>query len=143
MAIAPRALISSGESADKIRQRLDLAVRDLSNHADEAGRPEVAVSSTCQVIEDLTRRLWPDRFEMGSSPDLPAMWRNLFLCPPTELEGRFGSIATTLHFTYRNPASHRVDDFKCSAIEAFFFIQGLRTLVDLWERIKKERDTDE
>jgi hypothetical protein len=131
----PRCITFEIDSADRIRQRLDITMRDLSEHSDQAGRPEAAVSSTYQAIEGLCRRVWPEEFPLNTTR-LPAMLATK-LTSPNELERRFAGIARNLYLTYRNCASHDPDTFSCSVAEAVFFVNGIRTLVDLWQRIRE------
>jgi len=53
----------------------------------------------------------------------------------TEDEQRFASIAITLYKSYRNPVVHEYEKFQCSVTEARFFVLGMRTLLDLSDRI--------
>ena len=53
----------------------------------------------------------------------------------TEDEQRFASIAITLYKCYRNSVAHDFEKFQCSITEAGFFVVGMRTLLELSDRI--------
>lgn len=137
--VNPRSLAWESASSDRLRQRLDLAIRDLTDHADEVGRPEAVISGTYQIIEGLTKRVWPESWKSQPRTRCSAVLGSKLHSFAPDSERRFAGTAKNLQQTYRNIASHDPDAFECSVAEAMYFVNGLRVLVDLWERIEQER----
>jgi hypothetical protein len=62
-----------------------------------------------------------------------------FPSPGTERERRFASIALTLQNSYRNPANHEGDNFRCTWNEARFFIAEICTLPEISDIMAKPK----
>lgn len=91
------------------------------------------------LVEGLTKELWPEDFSPGAHRSGIRNVLHRHRNAATEAESRFAQIALTLYGVYRNSAEHEPHRFSCSWPEAHFFLAGLRTLLDLSDRIKEER----
>ena len=125
-------------SGDKVRR----AVRDAEVAlSEETSGEEVAakvVGMLANGIEALAKRVWPIQPSHSQQSHQNGLSRELWskLESGTETEQRFASIAITLYKQYRNPIVHDLEKFRCSLNEARFFVMGMRTLLELSERIQ-------
>ena len=129
--------IGGAESPDSVRTRLFNVERALNENPNPNHLSEDVVARLAPMIEALAKRVWPEAF---TPPNWDGKLVSVYhgkLYSSSELEERFANISLTLHKSYRNPANHDFDKFKCSFEEARFFLTGVRTLVDLWERISQ------
>ena len=128
--------LSPTSTADRIRGSLELAEKWLaSDDAHNALGPTI-VSSLGPSVEALARRNWPEDF----TDHRPKLGRILDQRRNgSDVEQRFVSIAKSLYNTYRNPTSHQFDSVSCSPIEALFFFNGVRVLLQLSDTICASR----
>jgi hypothetical protein len=132
--------LSPISTADRIRGSLELAEKWLtSDDAHDALGPTI-VASLGSSVEALARRNWPDDFT-GRRPDLSRILQE-HLRNGSDLERRFASTGINLYKTYRNPTSHDFDSVSCSPLEALFFFNGVRVLLQLSDTICASRRKD-
>lgn len=126
---------------DKVREALAAAEKELNESTYMTRLPERLIRGLGGSIEAIVRRLWPMNCASirQAGFDLAATLHEK-RSRGTELEQRFASIAIALYKSYRNPAEHEFDSFKCSFDEAKFFLSGIRTLLQLAEQIEAARD---
>lgn len=134
--MTPRAFqLFPADSPDMVRNRLILVEQELSSRADVD--PQGIVDYLSPAIEGLAKRIWQQDFiAMGRKGDLVSLYYGK-IARGTELEQRFAGISLVLLKQYRNPGQHNFEAFRCSVEEARFFVAGMRTLVDLWDRIQR------
>ncbi|MHB8970040.1 MAG: hypothetical protein ACYC3X_10230 [Pirellulaceae bacterium] len=132
-------MMSPQASLDRIRGQVYSVQQAISDRAALKLSPENVVAFAANVIEGLTKDLWPDSFTHGSRengfPDAVHKYRR----NGNELEKRFAQVALTLYDRYRNPAIREIATFRCSWEETTFFFSGIRALLDLRDRLKKEK----
>jgi hypothetical protein len=122
-------------SGDKVRNAIRDAESVLSTDTSEDAAAK-AVGTVANGIEALARRIWSIRSSRSQKSRSPLMEELISKRQSgTEDEQRFASIAITLYKSYRNPVAHDFDKFQCSITEAGFFVVGMRTLLELSDRI--------
>jgi hypothetical protein len=127
-------------SGDKVRNAIRDAERALSV---ETGGEDVAarvIGMLVHGIEALAKRTWPIPCS-GSQQSQNTLVQELMSKRQSgrEHEQRFADIAITLYKRYRNPFVHEFEKFRCSFNEARFFVSGMRTLLELSDRIIASR----
>jgi hypothetical protein len=132
--------LSPTSTADRIRGSLELVEKWLaSDDAHDALGPTI-VASLGPSVEALARRNWPDDFT-GHGANLSKTLHE-HLRNGSDLEQRFASTGINLYKTYRNPTSHNFDSVSCSPVEALFFFNGVRTLLQHSDTICASRRKD-
>ena len=121
-------------SGDKVRNAIRDAELVLSTDTSENVAAKT-VGMLANGIEALAKRIWS--IQSSSSQQTQTLMQELMSKRQSgsEDEQRFASIAITLYKSYRNPVVHEFDKFQCSVNEARFFVLGMRTLLELSDRI--------
>jgi hypothetical protein len=136
--IAPRTFgVGRNDTPDRIRKWLGDAERELAYGVGDIGTPEKVVISLKDSIEALAKRLWKTEFDSqyrGAS-GLPSLLVTKARTGQSPQERRFGQVALSLYYGYRNEATHEQDSFSCTISEARHFISGIRVLLDLFHEI--------
>jgi len=133
----PRMFALSRDSAvERVKGQVYLLEKEMNDRTASGMLPENIVSMLSNAIEALARQIWPEDFDQagrrgGFEQVLAEKSRS-----KDELETKFAHLGRTLYKTYRNPAAHELATYECSWDEARFFVDGIRTLLDLRNRIK-------
>lgn len=130
----PRSRIERNDTPDRIRTWLADYEAELSQP--KSTTPEKVVIGLKDSIEALTKRLW--KKEVAQVKSLQQFLADRMRRGSVS-EMRFAKVAFTLHGMYRNTGTHEQDSFKCSIHEAWFFVSGIRVLLDFYTEIDATR----
>lgn len=123
------------ESGDKVKKAVAQAEEWFGENADSEDLARTIITQLQGVIEAIARRL--------HSPEQP--WPGLnnflhgFLHQGSRFEQRFAGIGLVLLKQYRNPVAHEFASFSATMLEARFFTDGIRTMLELSDRILESR----
>ena len=123
------------ESGDKVKKAVAQAEEWFGENADSEDLARTIITQLQGAIEAIARRL--------HSPEQP--WPGLnnflhgFLHQGSRFEQRFAGIGLVLLKQYRNPVAHEFASFSATMLEARFFTDGIRTMLELSDRILESR----
>jgi len=125
---------------DHVRGQVALIEREFNERTAIGLLPESIVVMLGNAIEAIVKNVWPAEFARGGSrADFGRTLDEKAARASNDLERRFARIAQALYKNYRNPAEHQLD-FRCSYEEARLFVNGIRVLLDLGERVRRIRE---
>ena len=135
--LMPRAdRLTPKSTRDDVHLAIRAAEQRLAEEIAEPGRAEMIVRDLAFAIEALAKRLWPGNFGRGSS--ISQILHDKLRSEDTR-ERRFASAALSLYLSYRNDAVHDAANFRCSYVEARFFVVGLRALLEIYDSLSESR----
>jgi hypothetical protein len=133
--------LSRDAPAERVRGQVYLIERELNDRTASGMLPENAVAMLGAAPEALAKQLWPDTFAAAGPRDgVMQILAEKARLSSDENTRKFAQNALHLYKTYRNPAVHNLATYECSWEEARFFLNGIRVLLDLHDRIKAAND---
>ena len=104
--------------------------------------PEAIIAVLGNAIEEITKRVWPERDTDPRSNWLSKILQTKANYPKNKFEESFAKSAIFLYNKYRKPAEHNPVHFRCSYDDAKFFYSGIVALNSLGAKIISQRPGD-
>jgi hypothetical protein len=126
-------------SMDRVKGQVVMTEQLFDERMGRTFSPEQVIIFSQNVIEGLAKDLWGAEFSQQTRKGELRNTLQEHIRSPDENEQRFARLALTLYDVYRKPAQHNLRAFQCTWEEARFFHSGMRTLVELSDKIKTKR----